>query len=116
MIALAQVRLRIDRIDSHIPHDPADSLPVDAEIIVPSDDPSDSAIAPCWMSSVDLIDSSHQKQLLIGNGSLFRRIAVYAASIDIKKLSLSTDIDVRITEVNAVFSSSQVRGFGQIFF
>jgi hypothetical protein len=83
MIAFTQIRLRIDRIDSHIPHYPSDSLPVDDEIVVPADNYGDSPIAPGWMSSMDLVNPPHQKQLFIGDGSLFGRFTVYATSIDI---------------------------------
>ena len=83
MIALAQIGLRINRIDSHVLHDPSDSLPVDAETIVSPDDSRNCPVAPGWMGSVDLVDSTHEKQLLIGDGSLFRRFTVYAAPVDI---------------------------------
>lgn len=116
MIAFAQIGLWIYGIDSHIPHNSADSFAVDQKPVIPPDYTCDCPVAPCGMSRVDLIDSPHEEQLLIGDGSLFRRLAVYAASVDIKKLGLPSDIDSRVAEINAVFSSSQVRGVDQIFF
>ena len=116
MIALAQIGLRIYCIDAHIAHDPAYPLAVDDKPVIPAYDPCDCPVSPCRMGGMYFIDPAHKEQFLIGYGPLLGRLAVDAAPVDVKKLGLPADIDPGITEINAVFSSSQVRGFGQIFF
>lgn len=57
------------------------------------------------------IDPAHNEQIIVRNGLLFRRIAIYAAAIDAQQCSLSADGQAGVTEINAFFSSNQVRGF-----
>jgi len=52
------------------------------------------------------VDSAHDEQVLVRNGFLLWRIAVYAAAIDVQQFSLSADGQAGITEINAFFSSN----------
>jgi len=63
------------------------------------------------MSSVYFIDSAHDEQVLIRINLLFWRIAINTAAVYAQQVSLSADGQARITEINAFFSSNQIRGF-----
>ena len=116
MVPLAEIWFGIDSVYPHLPHHTADLLSVYAKLIITPDNLGNHPIAPGRMSRMQFIDSAHNKQVLIRDGSLFRRVTVDAASVDAEEISLSTDVELCILEINESFSSSWVRGFLQIFF
>ena len=116
MISLAEVGLRIDGVDPHIPHHPAHLLPIDKDLIIPPDDAADGPVSPGWMGSMELVNSAHDKQILLGNRFCFGRLPVYTGPVDGEQICLAIDGDSGVLEINEIFSSSRVRGSAQIFF
>ena len=116
MISLAEVGLRIDGVDPHIPHHPAHLLPIDKDLIIPPDDAADGPVSPGWMGSMEFVDSTHDKQILLGNRLCFGWLPIYTGSVDGEQICLAIDGDSGVLEINEIFSSSRVRGSAQIFF
>jgi len=110
MVALTEIRFGIDGINAHELHHSAYLLPVDQDFIIAPDDLGDGSIPPGGVSIVYFIDSAHDEQVLVRN-DLLGRISINTAAIDAQQISLSADGQAQITEINAFFSSSQVRGF-----
>ena len=111
MIALAKIGLWIDGVNTHNSHHSADLLTVNYDFIIAPDYLRECSIAPGGVSSVYFVDSAHDEQVLVRNSLLFRGNAIYAAAINAQQISLSTDGQAGIAEINAFFSSNQVRGF-----
>ena len=109
VVSLAEIRLRIDGVYAHIPHHSADLLAVNAELIIPTYNLCNRSIAPSGMSRMQFIDSTHDKQVLIRDCFLLRRLPVYAGSIDAEEIRLTADGDLGFAEINVIFSSSWVR-------
>ena len=111
MVALTEIRFGIDGINAHELHHSAYLLPVDQDFIIAPDDLGDGSIPPSGVSSVYFVYSAHYEQVLVRNSLLLGRIPINTAAIDTQQISLSADGQAKITEINAFFSSSQVRGF-----
>lgn len=111
MIALANIGLWIDGVNTHNSHHSADLLTVNYDFIIAPDYLRECSIAPGGVSSVYFVDSAHDEQVLVRNSLLFRGIAIYAAAINAQQISLSADGQAGIAEINAFLSSNQVRGF-----
>lgn len=116
MIAFAEIGLRINGVNAHLSHHSAYFLPIDAYVIVSPDNLRDHPVAPRRVSGMQLVDPSHDKQILIGNRSFFGGIPIHAGAVDFKKICLTADGNGRLTEINEISSPSRVRGFVQIFF
>lgn len=61
MIAPGEIGLRIYGVDSHIPHNPSYTLPVDCQVISSSEKGRDHPVAPGRFGSVNLINQAHEK-------------------------------------------------------
>lgn len=116
VISLAEIGLRINRVNTHTPHHATYFLPIDEDVVVTTNHLCNHPVTPSRMPSMQLINPPHEKQILVGNRSSLRRVTVYAGSVDFKKICLATDGNGFLTEINEISSSSRARGFAQIFF
>ena len=75
---------------AHVPHQPADFLPVDGSARFPPQNLRNGPIAPCGFIGMDFIDPAHEKQVLFVDD---RRawLSVDAGPIHTEKLCLALD-------------------------
>jgi hypothetical protein len=105
----AQMRLRIDRLQAHLPHQSLHVFPVRL-IIVPSQVSRHLPGTVEWRLSILLVDHAHEQQIVL----IHHRFMVEAGAGDAQKLRLAADGNLSIRIVNEQYLI--LMGQGQIFF
>lgn len=63
MVAFTEIRFWIDGINTHDFHKTLNTFTIDLKLVIAPDDGCNRPVTPCWMRSVDLIDSSQNEKL-----------------------------------------------------
>ena len=92
---LAQMRLRINSLQTHLPHQSLHMLPVD-RIIVASQVSRHLPGTVEWRLSILLVDHAHEQQIVL----IHHRFIVDAGSGDAQKLRLMADGNLSLRIVN----------------
>ena len=81
MVSLTQIWLRKNGVDTHGAHHPTHLFAVNLKAVIPPQNPRDSAIPPCRIGSMELVDPSHYMQIFSTNG--FRAsLAINAGAVN----------------------------------
>jgi hypothetical protein len=105
----AQMRLRIDRLQAHLPHQSLHVFPVHRTIF-PSQMSRHLPGTVEWRLSILLVDHAHEQQIIL----IHHRFIVEAGARDAQKLRLMADgnLSIRIVNERYLIPMGQV----QIFF
>ena len=106
---LAQMRLRINSLQTHLPHQSLHMLPVDLTIVPPQVSRHLPGTVE-WRLSILLVDHAHEQQIVL----IHHRFIVEAGARDAQKLRLVADgnLSIRIVNERYLIPMGQV----QIFF
>ena len=74
-------------------------------MIIPPDDAGGGPVSPGGMWGMQLVDSAHDKEILIGDSLYFRRLPIHTGSVDGKQVCLV--IDGNLKELTGIINDTR---------